>query len=127
MILASVGGLTSCGVVSPDKVTVCTLIGCVSGLTVHLSSRPAGTYRVEVFAESPGQQPAYMYECTVVANCAQDILFQDLIADRPIVRVTTTTGSRTTELPQVNYTVTYPNGERCGPTCRHATVTVEVP
>ena len=44
-----------CGAVGPQEKT-CTLIGCNSGLTVHLNAKPTGTFNVEVFAVSPNQQ-----------------------------------------------------------------------
>jgi hypothetical protein len=126
-IVAAVGALASCGIVGPSADKVCTLIGCSSGLTVHLAARPVGTYRVEVFSSYPGQQPAYIYECSAIATCPQDIFFQDLIVDHPFVRVTTSVGTRTTEVTKVPYADFYPNGAHCGPPCRNATITVEIP
>ena len=37
---------TGCGVIGPGD--SCTLIGCNSGLTVHLNAKPTGAYKVEV-------------------------------------------------------------------------------
>ena len=120
-------GGPACGVVGPREDKVCTLIGCNSGLTVHLNAKPAGTYKVEVFALSPNQQPVYVYECSNAASCQQDIFFASLIADHPFVRVTTSTGTKTTEVVTVNYVTSRPNGPGCDPECRQATVNVDIP
>ena len=118
---------TGCGVLSPNGDKTCTLIGCNSGLTVHLNTKPTGTYKVEVFALSPNQQPSYVYECSNVSNCQQDIFFAGLIVSHPYVRITTSTGTKTVEIPTVNYVTSRPNGPACDPECRQATVNVDVP
>ena len=122
VILATMG----CGVLSPDDKT-CTLIGCNSGLTVHLNTKPAGTYKVEVFPLSLNQQPSYVYECSTVSNCQQDIFFAGLIVSHPFVRVTTSTGTKTVEILSVNYVTSRPNGPGCDPECKQATVNVDIP
>ena len=94
LILVAATGLVSCGILGLDEGRACTLVGCMSGLTVHLAARPSGAYRVEVFASFPGQQPAYVYDCSAAGDCAQDIFFRDLIVDHPFIRVITTTGTR---------------------------------
>ena len=118
---------TACGVISSNDEKVCTLIGCNSGLTVHLNTKPAGTYKVEVFPLSPNQQPAYVYECSNVSSCQQDIFFASLIVSHPFVRITTSAGTKTVEIPTVNYVTSRPNGPGCDPECRQATVNVDIP
>jgi hypothetical protein len=117
----------ACGIFGPRGDKVCTLIGCDSGLTVHLNAKPAGTYRVEVFAHAPDQQPAYVYECTTAASCQQDIFFTDLIVDHPFIRITTKTGTKLVEFPTVTYVDSYPNGRDCGPPCRNARLNMDIP
>ena len=125
------GGLlavaAACGIFGPRGDKVCTLIGCDSGLTVHLNTKPAGTYRVEVFARGPDQQPAYVYDCSTAGICQQDIFFSGLIVDHPFIRVTTTVGTKLVEITTVTYVSSYPNGPDCGPPCRNATVNVDIP
>lgn len=117
--------LSSCSAVLGTR--DCTLIGCESGVTVHLELRPTLAFRVEVFARSPDQQPAYVFECPNAGQCGQDIFFPGLIADRLFIRVTTAAGSRLTEIVQVQYQSSRPNGPDCDPDCRQATVTAAVP
>ena len=62
-----------------------------------------------------------------VAACQQDVFFIGLIADRLFVRVTAATGSVLTEIANVPYVSSRPNGPHCDPDCRQATVTVQVP
>ncbi len=129
-ILGTLAGLalltaTGCGVIGPGD--SCTLIGCNSGLTVHLSAKPTGAYKVEVFAVSPNQQPAYVYECSTASNCQQDIFFAGLIVSHPFVRITTSTGTKTVEIATMNYVTSRPNGPGCDPECRQATVNVDIP
>ena len=128
-ILAGLGlfTATACGVNGPRDGKECTLIGCNSGLTVHLNAKPTGTYKVEVFALSPNQQPVYVYECSVASSCQQDIFFSGLIVSHPFVRITTSIGTKTVEIPSVNYVTSRPNGPGCDPECRQATVNVDIP
>ena len=104
----------------------CTLLGCSSGLTIHLPSLPTGAYSVEVVV-SDGNGPRYIYECNSAPNCLQDVFFLGLRIDHPIIRVITTKGSRTTEIPNLKYRAVYPNGEDCGGACYVATVTAQLP
>ena len=116
---------SACGIITPGD--SCTLIGCNSGLTVHLNAKPAGTYKVEVFPLSSNQQPAYVYECSDTASCQQDIFFAGLIVSHPFVRVTTSVGTKTVEILTVNYVTSRPNGPSCDPECKQATVNVDIP
>ena len=104
----------------------CTLVGCDSGLTVRLTPLPTEPYRVELLV--PGaQEPSYAYECDGGSDCPPYIRFPELFPLRVWVRVTTAGDSRVTEFTNVDYEKSFPNGRSCGPTCVHATVTVEVP
>lgn len=106
----------------------CTQIGCSSGLIVHLGALPVGAFRVEVFANAPGQQPVYAYECDPGADqCTKDVFFPGLIVDHPFVRVTTGLGTVTREILDIRYGSHRPNGPRCGPECRTAELSVAIP
>jgi hypothetical protein len=49
------------------------------------------------------------------------------MATRVTIRVTTASGSRVTEVGNVEYRITRPNGPGCPPECLQATVVVELP
>ena len=105
---------------------VCTEIGCSDGITVHLPTLPAGPYTVELVV-GPGDGPSYAYNCAGGSNCQQDIFFPELVLDRIVVRVTTSLGSRLTEISNPVYVTTRPNGPDCPPECRQITVTAQLP
>ena len=109
---------------SPTR--VCTLIGCESGVRVHLSALPSQPFRVEI--GTPGSDVAYVFDCTDdISRCRQDIFFPDLIADRLFVTVHVGTASRVTEIVQVTYTHSRPNGPNCSPDCQTADVIAAIP
>jgi hypothetical protein len=115
--------LSACGIFDPSG---CTLIGCYDGLTIHLTALPNGPYRVEIFVVAPGLQPSHVYDCPT-GQCGQNLTFPDLNPDRAWVRVTTAAGERTIEFSSIVYEAHRPNGPDCSPTCRQATLTVDIP
>lgn len=118
--------LTSCGVLGLTG--DCTAIGCTSGLTVHLPVLPAGAYTIEVLVAGTGDGgPTYAYTCAGGPQCRQDVFFPELVLSHPIVRVTTSVGSRLTEIPNLTYETSRPNGPDCAPECRTATITAQLP
>ena|SRR6185437_8914832 len=121
-------GLALIAAVGCSEITVgCTLLGCFSGLTVHLASVPATPYRIEV--RTPGSfAAAYVFECNgTTVPCQSDVFFGGLIADQVFVTVIVGSASRQTDIGQVTYTQTFPNGRRCGGACQNAVVTANVP
>lgn len=105
---------------------VCTLIGCNSGVRLHLSALPSQPFRVEITTRD--SQVAYVFDCTTDATrCRQDIFFPDLIADRLVVTVIVGTASRRTEIAPLTYVRSRPNGPRCEPECRMANVSAPIP
>ena len=116
--------VSACGDV--HRPLVCTQIGCESGLTVHLSAQPVGAFRVEVFALSPNEQPAYVFDCPADSSCPQDLFFPGLIVRHPFIRITTSVGTRTIEVLSVTYISLRPNGVDC-PGCEQATVAIDLP
>ena len=105
----------------------CTLVGCSSGIVVHLPSRMATTFRVYLAPAGGSYGTTYSYDCTRPNECLQDIMFPDIITESARVTVTTPAGSRLTEIPHLLYTRTTPNGPRCGPECRRATILALLP
>ena len=122
-LLALAAGCDALGIGS----THCTLIGCSDGVTVHLTSLPAGPYRVEILVGSGPGGVSYAYDCAGGSACLQDIFFPELVLDRIIVRVTTPLGTRDTEIANPVYASSRPNGPDCPPLCRQALVTAQPP
>ena len=100
----------------------CTLIGCEDGLSVRFDRAPAGAFRIE--ASVPNDPRQYAIDCADAATCM--MMFPGLVAERVTVRVISQAGTHTQEF-QPRYEKLYPNGRRCGPACRQATVTVQLP
>ena len=123
IVALGIGALSGCSIFEPEA---CTLVGCSEGLTVRLTSQPTEPYRIELF--TPGaQQPFHSYECDGGEGCSQGTHSSRLTVSQILVRVTTAAGSLFTEVPNVVYRKTYPNGRGCDPPCLSATVTAEVP
>ena len=105
---------------------VCTLVGCDSGTTVHLAALPSGPFQIAV--RFPGvHDVAYIYDCGPNAECRQDVFFPGLVAFRLYVTVTAAGRTRVTEVWQIPYTSSRPNGPHCEPECRRATITAQIP
>lgn len=105
-----------------NPVITCTLIGCHNGLVVQFDRMPTQPFRVEAIV--PNDPAQHVVECD--ANRCPHVLFPDLLPEQVTIRVTTAAGTRTQEF-RPKYENLYPNGRRCGPACRQATVTVQVP
>lgn len=115
------------GCSEPNALGACTLIGCSSGVIVRLATLPTTTFRVELTPNGGNYGTTYAFDCTRAGGCPQDIMFPDIITESARVTVTTPIGSRTTELPSVTYESVRPNGARCGPECRQAKITAQIP
>jgi len=100
----------------------CTLIGCHDGLSVQFSRPPAGAFRIEaIVPNGPTVQPI---DCADASNCL--LMFPDLVAEQVTLRLIMAQGTLTQQF-QPRYENLYPNGRRCGPSCRQATVTLKLP
>ena len=121
--LACLLGMTACD----SSTTVCTQIGCESGLTVHLSNLPTVPFRVELAARSGVSQPVYVYDCAAGVPCGRDLFFPGFTADQAVVTVRVGTAARTTSISRVTYERVRPNGPNCPPECLQATVNADVP
>jgi hypothetical protein len=100
----------------------CTLIGCEDGLSVQFDRAPAGAFRIE--ANAPDDPAQYAIDCADAATCM--MMFPGLVAEQVTIRVITQQGTHTQEF-QPRYDEVHPNGRGCGPACRQATVTVQLP
>lgn len=122
-VAVGLGVFSGCSIFEPQA---CQLVGCINGLTVQLASLPTEPYTVEL--RVPGaQEPFYTYECDGGSSCETAIHSPLQTLSHMSIRVTTVTGSLVTEVPKIDYAVTWPNGRDCPPPCRHATVIAEVP
>ena len=124
LVALSLGALSGCSIFGPGD---CTLVDChPNGLTVRLTSLPTGPYSVEL--RVPGaEQPFHVYECDGGSSCPHIVHSPRLDLRQVSITVTTAAGSVVTDVPNVEYLRTWPNGRHCPPTCVHATVTAEVP
>ena len=117
----------ACALPACKLTEACTLMGCESGLTVHLASMPAAPFRVEVSAHGPGTQPVYVYDCASLTACRQDLFFAGFVAEQAVVTVRVGTATRTTTFSRLSYQHFRPNGPDCEPDCLQATVTADLP
>ena len=106
---------------------MCTALGCSSGVIVHVSTMPATTFRVELIPSGGTYGTTYAFACENAGQCPPNIMFPDIITQSARVKVTTPSGSRETEFRNLVYTAHTPNGLRCGPECRQANVTPQLP
>jgi hypothetical protein len=111
----------------PKPGVVCTLLGCSNGVIVHLAARPTTTFRVELIPAHGTDGTRYAFECQRADECPEDIMFPDIITESARVVVTTPAGTRETAAGRLVYTSRNPNGPRCGPECRQARITAEIP
>jgi hypothetical protein len=100
----------------------CTLIGCDNGLSVRFSRPPAGAFRVE--ATVPHDPTVLAIDCPDATSCL--LMFPDLVAEQVTLRLIMAQGTLTQQF-QPRYENVYPNGRGCGPACRQATVTIQLP
>jgi hypothetical protein len=116
---------TGCG---DEPTGVCSLVGYANpGLGVHLAQMPSEPFRIEV-RSTAGTAIAVVYECTVLSTCVQDVWF-GLFAPRiPEYHITvrTASASAVTEVHDVVFAESEPNGVGCGKRYE-AKVTVAVP
>ncbi|HJQ35979.1 MAG TPA: hypothetical protein VKB93_02460 [Thermoanaerobaculia bacterium] len=121
-MFATLAAATACS----SATAVCTLIGCESGVTVHLSALPSGPFHVEV-KPSGASDVRYVFDCTGASDCRQDIFFPGLITEDVIVTVTVGSASKQTQVSNLAYESQRPNGADCPPDCRTVTVVAQIP
>lgn len=126
-VLALTASVTiACSHNPPQLTRVCTLIGCTSGTIVHLAALPSGPFRIEVrFPDS--EDVASIYECGPATACRQDVFFPELVAYHLFITVKAGGSSRETEVFDIHYESSHPNGPDCPPDCRRAVITAPIP
>lgn len=115
------------GVLVSVQACGCDLVGCTDGLRVQLPAQLNAPYRVELLVAGERQLAPPEATCTDAAPCYHDIMFRTTPTERVVVRVTTPLGVRDTAIPRIKYSTSHPNGSRCEPTCRGATIRAEIP
>jgi len=104
----------------PDE-QACTLIGCAFDLGVEIEGAPAGGFTLDVVVAG---------ETVASATCSDGpcpfLSFDGVQAEEVTLRLTWRGGSHE-ETFRPQYRVFQPNGPRCGPVCRQATVRLRVP
>ena len=103
---------------------VCTLIGCMSGLTLEFPVAPSAPFRVEV--QSSPNIGTRSYECAVGSRCHVEQNFDGFFPETATITVTYEGRSQTTVV-RPTYTESFPNGTDCGPACQSAILSVPLP
>ncbi len=116
VVAAAAAFLAAC-----EGVGVCTQIGCDSGLLVQVQEAVPDT--LTITADAPGLA-AQTVVCTT-ASCAQYVFLRDFT---PASVTLTVKGAGVDIVRNVQpaYRVSQPNGPHCPPTCRQATVQIQV-
>jgi hypothetical protein len=118
-LLAAAAALAA-GCMNP---TICTLIGCVEGVTVRLQNAPAGgQLRVELLLPDGTSRVQY---CPTDLGCTA-VFFENASPERAVVRVSTPTATHEQSITPA-YARSYPNGRRCDSGCVQGTATVVLP
>jgi hypothetical protein len=116
VVLATTGSGECAGPFGVD----CTTIGCSDGLSVRITGQLPAPATVRVTA---GEE-ARTFQCQTTEHC--QAFFDGWTPADVSIQVDWGTGSRTaTATP--DYEPVYPNGPRCDPVCRQASVQVSVP
>jgi hypothetical protein len=116
--LIFIAAVAGCGSGSGSDPQACTLIGCDSGIEVVLDQAPTAPYRVEAY--TPSQQQRHVYRCEP-SSCPPRIMFSGFTPDRAIIEVIAQQDTSRHEVTP-SYVESRPNGPRCDPVCRNATV-----
>jgi hypothetical protein len=124
--LSAVALLTSAGAgcTNPFGSLSCTLIGCLDGLHVQFDSPPPDGTVIEV--NGSDGMPTIMHVVCGATNCDFGLYFEGYTPPYLTVHVVTPTGEGISTY-EPKYVKSQPNGEDCPPTCRSATVLVELP
>lgn len=121
-LLRAVGVLLIASATACDSFYTCTLIGCANGLALDFGTNQAGPFRVEIQSQFG---TANTFECKAALQC-RFAFFEEFYPQTATVTVIRGAITKTTTVTPV-YSESRPNGEHCGPTCRHATAAVEIP
>lgn len=102
---------------------VCTLIGCESGVRIELAEPLTEGATVTLEPDEPGGV-AVSFQCTAASPCESPLFARDFTPESLTVRIQGG-GIDYSESFTPTYTVSRPNGPRCPPECRIATIVVD--
>jgi hypothetical protein len=105
---------------------MCTLIGCVDGLTVHFTGAQPASYTLE--ARAAGHEPVTV-SCSSDQATTQCRLDETFLADFTPEEVTlhiTWDGGEVERTVRPVYTESRPNGPDCPPVCRQGQVAIDL-
>ncbi len=105
----------------------CDLVGCVEGLLVSFDSPPAAPWKAELFVDGVLQPEPTEARCDGTRECPNGVLFRTFARTGVSVRITTSTGERTTLLPQLSYDKGQGEPNWCDECRGMATASVPVP
>jgi len=108
-------------VVACESSTVCTLIGCLNGLTVEIQNAPAGPITVQAIEGASGS--VHTATCPGTSGCTNKLFFPEFLPSQARLTITTTVGTRE-QVVTPTYETRQPNGPKCEPTCRGGTARV---
>jgi hypothetical protein len=120
--LSSLALVAALAVVGCESSTVCTLIGCLDGLTVEIQNAPAGPITVQATVEGASGS-VHTVTCPGTSGCTNKFFFSEFTPSQTRLTITTTAGTRE-QVVTPTYETFQPNGPKCGPTCRGGTARV---
>ncbi len=104
--------------------TICTLVGCTSGLTLDFAAAlDSGTV---VSVQAADSVPRTI-RCGVDVSCGDKIFLADYTVAEAEVTITTPGGRQVSQQIHPTYEKSQPNGASCPPTCYQATVDLQIP
>jgi hypothetical protein len=105
----------------------CDTSGCVDGLNVKFASAPSSPWTVELLVNGVLPKASFATSCDGTRECPSGASFDTDVRDGLSVRITTSTGVRTTSLPRINYARPSSSNNWCEECRGSAEVTVPVP
>jgi hypothetical protein len=116
LALAAIGGCAT---------YTCTLIACVSGLTVTFSRVPTAPYHIEA-RTADGGGGMFVYDCPDISRCSPSPLLEGYLPGSAVFTVTYQGRTASTTVSP-DYTQVTPNGRDCGPSCTQGKVALTLP
>ncbi len=109
---------------------VCTAMGCLGGITVHLDQRPTVPFTVTVTElVATGTPLTRTVDCPDTIRCADgtNILFEGFSATSFRIQLKTAAGESSKDFVNVQYSTNHPNGPTCPGSCSSATIEMTTP
>jgi len=123
-LLLALATLALAGCATPER--MCTLIGCVDGLTVDFTGVQPASYTLE--ARAAGHAPVTI-DCSsdqATIQCRPDGTFLADFTPEEVTLHVTWDGGEVERTVRPVYTESRPNGPDCPPVCRFGEVTIDL-